>query len=68
MVEVDALTGDAVERPFSEEEATQRKAEQAAVAAEQAEREAQQATAQSARRKIAEASGLTPEEMAALGF
>ena len=66
--EIDAATGEAVERPMTAEELAQREkdaAEATALAAAEAER---QAAAESARRKIAEASGLTPEEMAALGF
>lgn len=66
--ETDAATGETVKRPMTADEQAQRKADEAAASAAQAEREAQQAAAASARLKIAEASGLTPDEMAALGF
>lgn len=68
IIEVDGLTGEVIERPFTEAEAAQRAADERAAAEEQAAAAAQAATAAEARRKIAEASGLTPEEMAALGF
>lgn len=68
VTETDASTGETITRNYTADEAAQRKADEAADAAAQAERDAKQANAESARRKIAEASGLTPEEMAALGF
>ena len=68
VVEIDAATGEVTERPFTEDEAAQRASDEQAAADAKAAAEAQAATAAEARRKIAEASGLTPEEMAALGF
>jgi len=66
--EIDAATGEAVERPMTADEAAQRAADDAAAQATATAEAERQAAAESARRKIAEASGLTPEEMAALGF
>ena len=68
VIEIDATTGEMTERAFTPEELAQRKADEkaAAVAAKAADAEA--ALRDSARKKIAAASGLTPEEMRALGF
>lgn len=68
IVEVDASTGEVVERAMTSEEQAQYDADIAAIAAQAAAHAERQAAAESARRKIAEASGLTPEEMTALGF
>ena len=68
ITEVWADTGAVVERPMTPEELAQRKAdEKAAVEAAKA-AEAEAALRDSAREKIAGASGLTPDEMRALGF
>lgn len=56
------------ERAFTPEEKAQRKADADAAAKAAAEREQLQATRTEARRKIAEASGLTADEMTALGI
>ena len=68
VVEVWADSGEVVERPMTTDEAAQRAADEAKSAAEAAAKAEQDALATAARQKIAEASGLTPEEMAALGF
>lgn len=66
--EIDAATGEATERPFTDEEATQQKADALAQATAQNAAKKQQQARDSARAKIAEISGLTADEMAALGF
>lgn len=68
ITEVDALTGEVTERPATAEEQAQWAADAEARAAAEVEAAAKAEVAASARKKIAEASGLTPEEMAALGF
>ena len=68
VTEINAQTGETVERDFTPDEAAQREADIAARAQAAKEQATKDAAAASARRKIAEASGLTPEEMAALGF
>lgn len=65
---VDAATGGSIERDFTQDEMDQRGID-AADAAAKAQAEADALAARgSARQKIAAASGLTPEEMAALGL
>lgn len=56
------------ERALTDEEKAQRKADADAVAKAAADLEQLEATRAAARRKIAEASGLTADEMAALGI
>lgn len=56
------------ERSFTPEEKAQRKADEEAAAKAAAEAAALEQTRAAARLKIAESSGLTPEEMAALGI
>lgn len=68
VIEVNALTGEVVERPMTPEEQAQRKADEKAAAEAAKAAEAESALRESARDKIAAASGLTPEEMRALGF
>lgn len=68
VVEVDAQSGEVLTRPATAEEVAAMQVSADAMAAAKAEADAIEATATSARLKIAEASGLTPEEMAALGF
>lgn len=68
VIEIDASTGESIERPMTAEEMAQREADAAAEAAAAAAEAERQALVASARQKVAEASGLTPEEMAALGF
>lgn len=68
VVEIDAATGQATERDFTADELAQRAIDDVAHAQAQAIREAAEAARVSARAKIAEASGLTPDEMAALGI
>lgn len=57
-----------IERPFTPAEKAQRKADAEAAAQAAAEAAQLAATRAQARRKIAEASGLTPDEMTALGI
>lgn len=68
VVEIDAALGESVERPMTPAELAQRKADEKAAAEAAAAAEADAALRESARDKIATASGLTPEEMRALGF
>ena len=68
ITEVWADTGEVVERPMTPEELAQRKADEKAAADAAKAAEAEAALRDSAREKIAAASGLTPEEMRALGF
>lgn len=68
VIEYDGNTGEVVERVFTPDEQAQREADEAAAAQAAADKAAAEAARASARTKIAEASGLTPEEMAALGF
>lgn len=68
-IEINCATGEVVERPLTAEELTQREADAAAHAAEQAEREAAQAAVEAARVSANEklsGLGLTAEEIAAL--
>jgi hypothetical protein len=68
VTDFDAQTGESVERDATADELAQQQAdaESAAIlAAAEAERAA---LAESARLKIAQSSGLTPEEITALGF
>ena len=68
VVEVWADTGESVVRPMTPQEEAQQAADNAAAKAAAAAEAERVALAISARQKIAESSGLTPEEMAALGF
>lgn len=68
VIEIDAATGEVIERDYSAAEKQQRKADEAAAAKAAQEQAAADALRESARLKIAESSGLTPEEMTALGF
>ena len=68
IIEMWADTGEVVERPMTPEELAQRKADEKAAAEAAKAAEAETALRDSAREKIAAASGLTPEEMRALGF
>ena len=68
ITEICADTGEIVERPMTPEELAQRKADEKAAAEAAKAAEAEAALRDSAREKIAAASGLTPEEMRALGF
>lgn len=68
VTEMWADTGEVVERPMTPEELAQRKADEKAAADAAKATEAEAALRDSAREKIAAASGLTPEEMRALGF
>jgi hypothetical protein len=64
-VEVDAATGEVIERPLNDEEIADRKAMQAAQKAAEAEAKAKADARVSALAKLAEL-GLTEEEIAAL--
>lgn len=68
IIEIDALAGTVTEREMTSDEKAQRVRDQAAANKAEAEMQAQKALAQQARQKIAQTSGLTVEEMAALGF
>lgn len=68
VVEIDVLSGEVTQRDFTVEEQAQREADLYELEALAAERAAVSAARESARQKIATASGLTPEEMRALGF
>lgn len=68
LVEINAETGEVIERDFTKAEAAQRATDQADAAAAAAAKAEQDALAAQARQKIAESSGLTADEMAALGF
>lgn len=68
VVEIDAETKAVVERDYTAAEAAQRATDEADAAAAAAAKAEQDALAAQARQKIAEASGLTADEMAALGF
>ena len=63
---VDALTGEQTERPFTADEIAEREAMQADFEARQAEADAKVAARESALAKIAEITGLTADEVAAL--
>ncbi len=64
-LEIDALTGEIIERPLTIEELAQREADAIEAAGQQAAREAKAAARASALAKLAEL-GLTEEEIAAL--
>jgi hypothetical protein len=69
VLEIDALTGDAVERDFTEDEALQRAADEAAAiaaAAEQAEKEAAAAVARDAAIEHAKSLGFTDDMIAVM--
>lgn len=68
VTEINVSSGEVSERPMTPQEQAQREADEAAAQAAAAAEAERQALAASARQKVAEASGLTPEEMAALGF
>ena len=68
VIEINAETGEVTERPMTADEAAQRKADETASATAAKAKAEKDALAASARLKIAETSGLTPEEMTALGF
>jgi DNA-binding NarL/FixJ family response regulator len=65
LLEVNAQTGETVERPFTTEEVAERVEMQAEAEARQAEQEAKAAARESALAKLADL-GLTAEEIAAL--
>ena len=62
----DAATGEVTERPLTAEEIAEREAMQAEAEAQKAEAEAKAAARESALAKIAEVTGLTEAELAAL--
>lgn len=68
VLEYDAATGEVITRAFTAEEKAQRAADEKAAAEAAKAAEAEAALRDAAREKIAAASGLTPEEMRALGF
>lgn len=68
VIEINAITGEVIERPMTPQEQEQAAIDAAAAAAAEAAEAERQTLVASARQKVAESSGLTPEEMAALGF
>lgn len=66
VLEVDAATGEKVIRPLTADEITEREAMAIEQEAREAEQAAKTAARESAIRKMAEASGLTDEELEAM--
>jgi hypothetical protein len=68
VLEVNAQTGEEITRDFTPDELAAREAEAAADAENAAQKAEQEKLATSARLKIAQSSGLSPQEISALGF
>lgn len=68
ILEIDAATGESILRSMTPQEEAQRAADVAVSFAIAEAAAADEALRISARQKIAEASGLTPDEMSVLGF